>query len=160
MFQQKQPSRAAISHEGDELRISVAPPGSVVDEWLAGALFLGMITGSFFGFWPLNPGRFALALVFSAAAFFIFRGMYEPIGAEQIVIVAEGKIGVIRKTRLWTRTRWLEAQQVTDVSPGSALGFAAVTITAKGRRHAVLNHIRQEDADRCASEIRHALGTV
>lgn len=148
-----------INRDGGNLRISVAPPGSIVDEWIAGAVVLGMITGSFFGFWPLNGGRFSLALLFSAAAFLIFRGMYEQIGAEQILTIAQGKIALIRKTRLWTRTRSLDAHQVTDVSAGNVAGFAVVTVTANGRKHAVLNHILSADADRCAREIQTVLGT-
>ncbi|HYA15911.1 MAG TPA: hypothetical protein VEF06_00525 [Bryobacteraceae bacterium] len=159
MFQKKPHSRSVIERDGSELRISVAPPGSVLDEWMAGAVFLGMVTGSFFGFWPLNPGRLALAFLFSAAAFFIFRGIYEQNAAEQILAVQEGKIACVRRTRLWTRTRWLNVRDVTEVSAGSAMGVSGVTIVAKGRKHLVLTNILRADAEQCAREIRNALGT-
>lgn len=158
IFQQKkQYSRAAIENVASELRISVSAPGSIMDEWMAGAVFLGMITGAVFGLWPLNPVRLAASLVFVAAAFLIFRGIYEQNAAEQIVIVSNGTVACLRRTRLWTRKSNVQASEISEVSSGSSLGTSRVSFTVKGRKLTVLGNLLPEDASRCAREIRAAL---
>jgi hypothetical protein len=158
IFQQKkQYSRPVIEDLAGELRISVSPPGSMIDEWIAGAVFLGMISGAVFGLWPLNPVRLLAALVFAGAAFLIFRGIYEQNAAEQIVIVSGGTAAFIRRTRLWTRRSNVQASEISEVSSGSSFGTGRVSFTVKGRKVTVLGNLLPEDASRCAREIRAVL---
>jgi hypothetical protein len=99
------------------------------------------------------------ALVFGLPFVLIFRRLFEQKCAAQSVTVDGGGISWTRKTRLWTRTRHLTIEKVTEIIASTDwLGFGRVYVTGKWRRHVVLEELLAEDAIRFARELKQAAG--
>lgn len=123
-----------------------------------------MVCGFFFIFVPLmfratSPVdlllRASLALVFGAPFFFIFRELLEREFADQVVTVSSRTIMWARRTKWWTRKRYIDADKVTDISALQGWsGLGRVDITAKGHRHSILNRVLNADAIQLAREMK------
>lgn len=76
-----------------------------------------------------------------------------------IVTANGGQISWTRKTRLWTRTRHIATEKVTEISASTDwLGFGRVCVKDKRWRHVVLEELMAENAVRFARELREEIG--
>lgn len=169
MFQLKRWNHGVVHRDGHNLRIIVSRPGVFGDgialaTWIL--ILLPMACGFFILFllpivrvtspsdllWKALP-----AFVFGAPFFLIFRRLFEREFADQVVTVSTDRIAWIRKTKWWTRKRCLDSNEITDVSASTGWsGLGRVDITAKGRRHTILDQLLNEDAVRFAREVKLA----
>jgi hypothetical protein len=102
-------------------------------------------------------GRAALALISGAAFFLTCRRVFEREFADQIVTVSPRGIAWARSTKWWTRQRSVKTSDVTEVSASTGWGgLGRVDITAKGRRHTILDELLSADAVRFADELKQA----
>jgi hypothetical protein len=167
MFQRKAWASAVVQSEGRNLKITVSPPGSVSDAVflvaIALLLFYGLVYLLFVpppriaspgDLWKLLP-----AVFFGMVFVFVFRGNFERLFATQIVTANAGGIIWARRSKLWARTRRLNAGEIADIR-GSAqwTGFGKVYVTTKWRRHIVLDQLLAEDAVRLARKLKQAVG--
>jgi hypothetical protein len=102
--------------------------------------------------WKVLP-----VFAFAVPCFLMFRRLFEREFADQVVTVSADRIPWIRKTKWWTRKRCLDANEITDVSASTGwTGLGRVDITAKGRRHTILDELLNADAVRFAAEVKLA----
>ncbi len=167
MFQLKRWNKGIVHRQGATLQISVSRPGWG-DEVVLGLIGLFMAYG-FFNLFFVPMSRIATprdflktivpALVFGLPGVLIFRRLFEQKCAAQIVTANGGRITWTRKTRLWTRTRHLTADKITEITASTGWGgFGRVYVTSKWRRHLVLEELLAEDACRFARELKQAAG--
>jgi hypothetical protein len=151
MFQLKRWNKGVVHREGSTLQISVSRPGGG-DEVVLALIVLFMAYGFFNIF--IVP-----ALVVGLPFVLMFRRLFEQKCATQIVTVNGGRIYWTRKTRLWTRTRHVTPDEVTEITCSTdCLGFGRVYVRSKWRRHVVLEELLAEDAVRFARELNQAVG--
>jgi hypothetical protein len=166
MFQLQRWSKGVVQREGRNLKITVSPPKGLADGVVLAIIFLPMAYGfSVLFFLPMlrvtSPVDFlwkaSAALLFGAPFFLVFRWIFERQFAEQVVTVGAGRITWTRNTKWWTRRRYRNADELTDVSASTAWsGLGRVYITAKGHRHTILDQILNEDAVRFALEVKQS----
>jgi len=167
MFQLKRWNKGVVHREGSTLQISVSRPGGG-DEVVLALIFLFMAYGFFNIFFVPIPRiasprdflqKIVPALVVGLPFVLMLRRLFEQKCATQIVTVDGGRIYWTRKTRLWTRTRHITPDEVTEITCSTdCLGFGRVYVRSKWRRHVVLKELLAEDAVRFVRELNQAIG--
>jgi hypothetical protein len=169
MFQLRRWNKGVVERRGGDLEITVSPPRDIGDGVLLAAIAGFMLFGLYQIFFPpmfqfKSPLDLLLktipTLLFGIPFVLILGALFERQFADQIVLVAAGRITWMRKSRWWSRKRSVHTSEVIEISAVNGWsGLGRVDIKLKRKRFTVLDQLLNEDAVRFAHVLTHALKT-